>query len=372
MAVGSTKRFSTRVDPKTFAAMVTPMGGETITPNPQDEPNPPPGPGLGLLLRELQFTPDQLQELESAGVDLNKLRRFLRDGIGDQIGFHMHDAPRLLDSDLSGLFGGGESAGLTGIGLGIRFAFGASSVSIPVKNAKVVDEYLDELDKLLLAQRKNLQASGILWRREADFYRVSFPAPHTIRCVAISFAGLKWRVYWGRIGDGLYFATRPFILEDIAAAHAEGKKPVASEPAHATLRIRPENWQQVLPGYNLGWAEGNRAACHANLDMLSNVGRGWNDRKPTAGPPSAELMGRVARVYGERPFCPDGGTYDLSVDARECRCSVHGGHNDPRQPAGPTATSSTGRVLKSFGGLTATVRFEEDGLRVVVTVDRKE
>ena len=43
--------------------------------------------------------------MESAGVDLNKLRRFLRDGIGDQVGFHMHDAPRLLDSDLSGLFG---------------------------------------------------------------------------------------------------------------------------------------------------------------------------------------------------------------------------------------------------------------------------
>ena len=63
---------------------------------------------------------------------------------------------------------------------------------------------------------------------------------------------------------------------------------------------------------------------------------------------------------------------EVSADARWCRCSVHGGHDDPHQPAGPTAASSTGRVLKSFAGLTATVRFEEDGLRVVVTVDRKE
>jgi len=373
MADGSMRRLSTRIEPKTFVALVTPMGGETFTLTPRDELQPPaPGPGLGLLLREFQLSPHQLQELESAGVDLNKLRRFLRDGIGDQIGFHMHDAPRLLDSDLSGLFGEGESAGLTGIGLAVRFAFGASSVSIPVKDAKAVDEYLDEMDKFLLAQRKNLRAGGIVWRREADFYRVPFPAPHTIRCLAISFAGLKWRVYWGRIGDGLYIATRPFILEDIAAAHAEGKKAVASEPAHAVLRVRPENWRQVLPGYNLGWAEGNRVACHANLDMLANVDRGWNDRKTKAGPPSAELLGRVAHVYGERPFCPDGGTYDLSADAHECRCSVHGGHNDPRQPAEPTAASPTGRVLKSFTGLTATVRFEEDGLRVVVTVDRKE
>ena len=138
------------------------------------------------------------------------------------------------------------------------------------------------------------------------------------------------------------------------------------------LRLRPENWNAVLPGYNLGWAEGSRAACHANLDMLANVNRGWNDRRPAVGPPSAELLGRVGRVYGERPFCPEGGTYDLSADGRSCRCTVHGGHDDPRQPAAPTAASSTGRLMKSFGGLTATVRFEEDGLRVVVTVARNE
>jgi hypothetical protein len=168
----------------------------------------------------------------------------------------------------------------------------------------------------------------------------------------------------------LYVATRPFILEDLAAAHADGKKPAKTEPAHAVLRVRPENWNAVLPGYNLGWAEANRAACHANLDMVSNIGRGWNDARPAT--PDAELLGRVGRVYGERPFCPDGGSYSLSADGRSCRCSVHGGHDDPRQPAGPTAASATGRLLKSFGGLTATVRFEEDGLRVVVTVDRKE
>jgi hypothetical protein len=309
-----------------------------------------------------------LQGLEEAGVDLNKLRRFLRDGIGDQVGLHMHDAPRLLDSDLSGLFGGG--AELAGLGLALRFAFGASSVSIPVKDAKVVDEYLDELDKLILAQRQNLAGAGILWRREVDFYRVPFPRPHVIRCAVANVGGIKWRLYWGRIGDGLYVATRPFILEDLAAAHGGGKKPARIEPAHAALRIRPENWHDVLPGYNLGWAESNRAACHANLDMVSNVARGWNDRPGAA--PTAELLARVGRVYGERPFCPDGGKYELSADGRACRCSVHGGHDDPHQPPGPTPASPTGRVLKSFGGLTAAVRFEEDGLRVILSVDRKE
>jgi hypothetical protein len=201
-----------------------------------------------------------------------------------------------------------------------------------------------------------------------DFYRVPFPAPHAIRCVVVNVAGLKWRLYWGRIGDGLYVVTRPFILEDIAAAHAAGKTPAASEPAHAVLRVRPENWREVLPGYNLGWAEGSRSACHANLDRVANVNRGWNDR---AAGVDAELLGRVAQVYGSRPVCPEGGTYSLSADGRTCRCSVHGGHDDPRQPAAPTEASATGRLLKSFTGLTAAVRFEEDGLRVIVTVGRR-
>jgi hypothetical protein len=367
------KKFSPRIAPKTFAALVSPAGDEAIALAPGEELNPPRGPGVGDFWRALRFGPNDLRGLEDSGVDLNKLRRFLRDGIGDQVGFHTHDAPRLLDSDLSGLFGGdGTAAGVTGIGLAVRFAFGPSSVSIPVKDAKAVDEFLDELDRHILNQRKQLQGSGVLWRRDVDFYRVPFPKPHTIRCVVVNFAGLKWRTYWGRIGDGLYVATRPFILEDIAAAQADGRKPTKTDPAHAVLRIRPENWHAVLPGYNLGWAEANRAACHANLDMLANVNRGWNDRRPAAGAPSAELFGRVGRVYGERPVCPDGGGYDLSADGRSCRCGVHGGHDDPHQPAAPTAASSTGRVLKTFAGLTATVRFEEDGLRVVVTVERKE
>ena len=99
-ADGSVKRLSPRIDPKKFAAMVTPAGGETVTLDPADDVTP--RPALGDLFRDLRLTPDQLQELEEAGIDLNKLRRFLRDGIGDQIGLHMHDAPRLLDSDLSG------------------------------------------------------------------------------------------------------------------------------------------------------------------------------------------------------------------------------------------------------------------------------
>ena len=90
------------------------------------------------------------------------------------------------------------------------------------------------------------------------------------------------------------------------------------------LRLRPENWNAVLPGYNLSWAEANRSACHANLSLIANVNRGWNDRKPAGDSPNAVLMDRVTRFYGVRPFCPDGGTYALSADGKSCKCSIHG------------------------------------------------
>jgi hypothetical protein len=123
----------------------------------------------------------------------------------------------------------------------------------------------------------------------------------------------------------------------------------------------------VLPGYNLGWAEKHRSGCHDNLSLLANVARGWDDKAV-----DADVRERVARFYGVRPFCPDGGTYSLSADGRRCTCSVHGDPQDPRQLAAPTPDSPTGQVLKTFAGLRATLTFHEDGLRAVVVVERKE
>ena len=217
MLDGSTKRLSPRIAPATFTALATPAGGETIAFAPGDElPGPADDPVVSMFFREVVFSADTLRGLESAGVDPGKLRRFLADGIGDQVGFHMHDAPRLIDSDLSGLFGigGGEDLeNLAGvIGLVGRFVLGPSSVSVPVKDPKVVDEYLAELDRLFLAQRQTAVGFGLRWGREVDFYKTTLAGGHTIRVVTVNLFGLKWRVYWGRIGDGLYVVTRPFIL----------------------------------------------------------------------------------------------------------------------------------------------------------------
>ncbi len=370
------RQFRPKIEPATVAALFSRAGGETVRINPEDEIGCP-----SVRRNDFPFdwtlSADELRELEQNGLDLNKLRRFLRDGIGDQIGLHMHEASKLFDYDVASAFGSQDTLGaglsgpqLFGIGMLVQFVTGPSSLSIPVNDAKAVDEFLDSIERMMLNQK-----AAVLdrWNDNVEFYRMPFPKPHTIRCLAVKFAGLKWRLYWGRIGAGLYIANRPFILEDLTAAHADDKRArKTSEPAHAMLRLRPENWKEVLPGYKLGWAEGQRSACHHNLSLLANVNRGWQDRKPSGVAPDAALMERVTRFYGVRPFCPDGGTYTLSADGKSCQCSVHGDARDPRQPAAPTEHSASGKLLKMLAGLSATLTFEEDGLRAVVIVERKE
>jgi hypothetical protein len=375
MADGSIKQLAAALDPKKAAALMTVAGGEAADLTPADEAPPPGGQGPGdalFPLADFRLTPADAAALEAAGYDLAALRRLLRDGLGDQIGVQIHDAPRLLDSEIVGTVTGDGGAGLSGpaaggIGLAVQVLFGPSSLSVPVKDAKAVDDFLAAVDRALLARRGDLTGFGLGWNREAEFYRFPLAGGHTVRCLAVRLFGLKWRTYWARIGTGLYVTNRPFILEDIAAAHAAaGAAPSRpAERGHVLLRVRPENWSAVLPGYNLGWAEGHRAGCHDKLSLVASVARGWNDPSP------AVRLERVRRVYGTRPACPDGGEYAVSTDGRSCRCSVHGGADDPRQPAAPAADSGTGRLLRSFAGLTAVIRFEDDGLRVVVTVQRR-
>ena len=322
MADGSVGRVRGGAEPATVLALFTRNGAEADAPAAVElnRPNGPRGP-----LFPLDFFPGagDWSELESAGFDLNKLRRFLKDGIGDQVGFHMHDASKLLDYDVAGAFGGAEVMGqrlggaeMFGLGMLVQFLTGPSSISIPVNDVKVVDEFLAELDKASVKVRAARGDTG--WLREyLDFYRVPFPEPHVIRCHVVKFFGLKCRLYWGRIGNGLYVANRPFILTDLAAAHAAGKKPTG-EKGHALFRLRPENWNEVLPGYKLGWAEGHRMACQDNLSQVANVNRGWNDRAGAAL--DAALLGRVAKVIrspavlpGRRDVHALGGRPDLFV-----------------------------------------------------------
>jgi hypothetical protein len=374
MADGAVRVFPATIEPMKFAASFGWNDGEIPESGREAQAMPAQFGGQpGGLLRGLGLSVRDLEPLEAAGLDLNKLRRFVRDGIGDQIGFQVYDSSDFLDFSSAGLFNtpggvfvGGGVFGWAALGPIIQFVTSPATIAIPVKDAAAVDDFLAALDELMAKMRSS--ADFALARPFVEYYKAPLAGPSPVRVLAISIGGVKARLFIARVGDGLYLANRPTLLQEIAAAHAEGRRP---RPAagHALVRVRPEGWNEVLTTNRLGWAERNRKACVENLSLVANVARGWDTR---GGEPDTQLMDRVFRVYGARPFCPDSGRYLLADDGKSCRCSVHGTARDPRQPIAPADSSATAKTMRTFAGLSATLTFEPEGLRAVVIVERKE
>src|SRR5262249_56970811 len=106
----------------------------------------------------------------------------------------------------------------------------------------VVDEFMKRLDSLLAGLARKPPERG-WFGIDQDYDRLA--GADARRCFAVRFGPLKFRLFWARIGNGLYVASKAFILDDLRAASTaaspEGRG--ASGPiAHAMIRIRAENW----------------------------------------------------------------------------------------------------------------------------------
>ena len=156
------------------------------------------------------------------------------------------------------------------------------------------------------------------------------------------------------------------------------------------IRVRPQNWNQVLADFRLGWAENNREACLRNLGPLSSVARAFGSqesgvrsqepgRKEPSSPPetkadkkddlSRRIHREADRLHTTHFFCPDGGQYRLAPDGKSMMCSIHGSTASPRQPQEPQG--ALGDLLDRFCGMLATLTFREDGLHATITIERK-
>jgi hypothetical protein len=311
-------------------------------------------------------------------------------GLGNQVGLHVYDSAPLFDFDLPefmGLMFGSFNGSRTDVGpesLAVSFLIASLNspvyVSLPVQDEKVVDEFLANLDKVLaVLSRRRQNVTRFFWF-EQDFYRAKLSSGQAVRGYGLSIGPVKWRFFWARIGGGLYVASKPFILEDLVkatAAQAKEKERPAdpTATAHALVRLRPKNWQRVLPEYQLGWAENGRKACLNNLGPLSSTGRAVLAEKDAKGKTAEELGQRAHqladKLHAVHFYCPEGGKYLLSAKDKTCACSVHGSATAPEQPLAPDETKAAGKLLREFGGLTATLTFLEDGLHAVVVVERK-
>lgn len=314
-------------------------------------------------------------------------------GVGNQAGFHVYDAHPTFDFNLPsflgmmmGSFNGATS--FTSIEVLISFAVAALNapvyISIPVQDAKIVDQFLDRLDNLMALNTRGSQGRG-WFNTEQDFYKLSLSQNQAARVYGLQFGPIKLRAFWARIGDSLYIASKPFILEDLMALESaridspEAKAGDEPQPAHALARIRAQNWNQTLPDFRLGWAENNREACLNNLGLLSSVARAFTAQssgdQTASTNPGEELGEQIHRyadkLYAVHHFCPEDGRYVLSPDGKEVMCSVHGSARVPRQQSAPKEESSQGKLLRDFVGLTTTLTFLKDGLHAVVVIDKK-
>ncbi|HEX8291611.1 MAG TPA: hypothetical protein VF570_07650, partial [Pyrinomonadaceae bacterium] len=323
-------------------------------------------------------------------------------GLGNQLGFHVYDSRPTFELNVPSLLGmmlasgAGRGAGGAGFLRGFEpfLALGMASlnapvyVSMPVADEKVVDDYLEWSDAALSrAARGGRRGRWLSF--EYDFYKYKLSTGEPARAFGLRFDPARLRFFWARIGRGVYVSTKPFVLEELAALHAQGRPagaPGGGEDlsGHALARVRAGNWDEVLPDYNLSWAENEREACLNNLGPLASAARAVAAVSPVAEAAPAEaaqsrtgealdratieLAGRLA---GARFACPEGGTYHVSAGGRQVSCSVHGTAADPRQPAAPSDRSAAGRTMRRLTDLTATLTFMEDGLHAVLTVKRK-
>lgn len=322
---------------------------------------------------------------------------FLSKGIGNQIGFHIYDARPAFDLNTPGLLGlflspgPGRSAASLGSFemlalMGVASLNSPVYISVPVRDAQVVERFLEQTDVAWAAFTRSGRRGGSRLDLEEDFYKFKLSTGETARGFGLRFGPLKLRFFWARIGDGLYIASKPFILEDLAAMHAPGAMTNAdaasgraAAPSHALARVRADHWDEVLTDYRLSWAENEREACLNNLGPLSNVSRALAARAPAgdaAPAQSAEERNRAVlelagRLHAAHYFCPEGGAYEVAPDGLTVSCNVHGGALQPRQATAPSERSAAGRTMRALNGATATLTFTEEGLHAVVTVDRK-
>jgi hypothetical protein len=387
---GVVRRIPARIPPQDLAHLVTYKDGIRVDTSRFQELR-----GDNARLRRGDIPPDLF------GLDPRKVHEFLVKGIGDQASFHVLDASFPLSTELSGFIGSRTPLAEFGpMRMGIfemaSFAMIAQSLThpfcimIPVKDAKIVDDFLNEIDKRFAQD----------WSHELDRfvhieqYQVKM-GDKQVRIYAIKILGITLRFCWCRAGDVLMIANQTQVLEEtMAKAKADEKQMIG----HAMFRVRPERWNAVLADYRLGWEENQRAACVVNETRIANVARAWPELLGPDGTVTPELLNEVHRIYGVKPFCPDGGNYQVhalnqlglrqnlrqvfrrprneeqrSVEADhfDCECSIHGTPNAPRQLLAPTEESATAKTLSTFGGLKATLTFMEDGLHGVVVIDRK-
>jgi len=375
---GSVVAVPKAIEAKDLLALITRAGGEEIPPLPRLPDR--------RQSRNLFFNHELLSKTD--------LKAFLMQGIGDQIGIHICDADPLVDFNVPQFLGmmmgrfSDRSFFLNPTDPSNLFALLAISinvpvyVAIPVVDSDVVDEFLDGLDQFLSrSARESNRGFNSFFSIQHDFYRFHREGEVGVRSYSLGFGPIKWHFYWGRIGDGLYVASKPFIMDDLMAM--ERSQPTATDSkgatdsgpvGHGMVRVRPQHWNHVLKQYRIGWAENQRQACIHNLGPMSSLSRARHAMQKEGKDNSSsmeDLHAMADRLFDSRFYCPSNGHYTISEDGNHVHCSVHGSADAPTQPIEPAPDTRLGQLMGALKDVYFTLEFLEDGLHAVVVLDKE-
>lgn len=295
---------------------------------------------------------------------------FFQNGLGDQLSFNVFDSEPPFSLDISQMLstllawganarGAQPGAQMNPMFVWIAFMVGAINspiyLTLPVLDQFAVDRFIEQLENAL---PQALKANRV--QSAADLYSFNLPGGYKGSCIAISFLAAKFRIYWARIGDTFYLASKQSILLEICQSLCEGSMRDSINysskevEGHAMLRVRNANWRKILGDTAVGQSETNRHACLENLSPLSQRAR------------SGLPLQTRADHSGELRYCPDGGNY--CFDGRSVSCSIHGNSSCPKQlPSGKSA-----EMMSALRAMTAQLSFLEDGLKAKLTFDLED
>lgn len=419
LATGGVQRIESVNSDEVIAALFTVAGSESVDP----QWNVANGPAFTNPSRRNRFRSTSsvpiVQELE--------IERFLNEGIGNQIAFHVCDSDPPIDLSVTRMFGMLLSFGQNR-GRGMRPEFGMIAMlagslntpvylSVPVRDAEVVDRTLGKLDEYLVRMSKDprsgLGATSGLFGFTHEVYahgdadrtgdrRDNFPE---VRTHALRTGPLTWRFSWARIGNGLYVASKPFVLEDLrkitdsesagervtevkGETVATGESQTSGETesprktvsageitsagkAHGMVRVRPEHWERVLPHMRIGWSESERRSCQRQLSFLAASARAMTAARgePSTDKELPRIRELTRRVFGAEPRCVGGGRYAVDEAGTDVCCTAHGCVDLPRQPA--AGEGNLASFAESLRDVRLEMTFTPEGLHTVVTVAEK-
>lgn len=196
-----------------------------------------------------------------------------------------------------------------------------------------------------------------------DAYRLPDYKDHPVYVLSFQFYAAKVRLYLSLVNGRLAASTARSTLHQVIDA---GTKAPAENPpkAHALLRMNFEAMDQLKEDLQIYWAEKARIAAHRNIMPLYTLVKLYDV--------SIEEANEIADAkYGVTYFCPGNGKYVYDAGRDQVSSTVFGNRRNARQQVSLDDDSPFAKFFQSLEEITASLRFEGDGLVGTVEIQRK-